>query len=215
LLVLVIALGALGVAYSSWTDQVNVSGPVSTGSVVWAFVQPIGSWDPCPHGPPWYGVGANSLDWTAVPDLDGDIHLLDKDVGCTDVKVTDDHNIQVDLWNVYPCYYNDITVHMKNKGSIPVKILGPVLTYPDPNNPGGVITVVLPNFTIVHIIGFDQYSGISDVIELRWVDNTGEQVEPNQKVEDSLEIHVLQAAKPSFQYTFNISLQVVQWNEYD
>ena len=214
LLVLVIALGALGVAYSDWTDQVNISGPVSTGKVIWQFVQPIGSLDPCPHGPPWY-VGAGKGDWTSVPDLNGDVYQMDKNVGCTDVNVIDPHNLQVDLWNVYPCYYTDVTVHMKNLGSIPVRILGPVLTYPDPNNPGEDITVVLPNYTIVHIIGFDQYGGISDVIELRWVDNTGEQVEPGQKVEDSMEIHVMQAAQQSFQYTFHISLQVVQWNEYD
>ena len=35
--ILVLALGALGVGYAAWTDTVNVTGDMTTGSVCWEF----------------------------------------------------------------------------------------------------------------------------------------------------------------------------------
>jgi predicted ribosomally synthesized peptide with SipW-like signal peptide len=209
-LALVLALGSLGVGYAMWSDTVTVSGPVETGTVSWTFNQDFSTNDPLPGGPPY---DSGSLDWTITPGDFSTIHRGNKNVGSANVSMIDPHNIEVKLFNTYPCYAVTVTVHAENTGSIPINIGTPLLTYPDPNNPGQFITVPLPDSTVVYVPGNDQYGGVSNVLEFWWVDNIGDQVEPGGEKETSFKIHVLQPAMQDSEYTFSISVTVEQWNE--
>jgi hypothetical protein len=210
----------MGVGFSMWSQTIGVSGTVNTGFLCWEFVPTETSLDP---GPNYTGYGGDvyggpshlGLDWTIQPGMDpSTIHQLDKNIGWTDVVQTDQYDLSVTLNNVYPCYYNAIDMHMYNCGTVPVKIVQPVLTYIDPHTGASVSTPVIAG-SVMDIPGFDQYGGISNVIEIRWMNQlTGTQWEPGQEVEVSWGIHVLQAAKQGFNYSFSISTEAVQWNEY-
>jgi hypothetical protein len=221
-LALVLALGALGIGYAAWTDNIFISGTVETGSVCCHYVEPAFTLDD-----PYDELGAPrvSYDRTCDPVTMGNRHVYGtqegendaKDVGSSEatIKAEDDHIVEVVLTNVYPCYFTTITTHIQNCGTIPVRLKEPTLTYPDPYNAGQFVTVALPQGVITYIPGADQYGGISDVLQILWVDNIGYQLhEPPDEAEDSFHIHVLQAAKPDFTYTFTIARECIQWDEY-
>jgi len=226
-LALVLALGALGVGYASWTDKVTVSGPISTGKVEWCFTKVLGSRDelvdpappylpPDPRADTVYPWLTGNKDWH-LPTFTwhgnfGDMFQGDKDVGWTTVEWEDCHNVQVTLNNVYPSYANEITVHEINKGTIPVRLYLPTLTYPDQN--GNPVTVPFPKSPVTAIWGWDKDGNWNRVMEAQWVDNLDALVEPDEIVEDSFFIHVLQPAKQSFTYSFTVSRAVVQWDEW-
>ena len=195
-----------------WSDTVTFGGPVTTGVVSWTFNQDMSTNDPWPGGAV-AGYYNPTLDWTITSGNFSTIHQSDKNVGWTDVALIDPHNVQVTLNTTYPCYAVTVTVHAVNTGTIPINIGTPLLTYPDPNNAGQFITVPVPDSTVVYLQGDDQYGGVSDVLEFWWVDNIGEQVEPNGEKETSFKIHVLQPALQNHSYTFSISVTVDQWNE--
>jgi hypothetical protein len=222
-LAIVLALGTIGVGYASWSDTIYIGGSVNTGNLCCHYVPPAFTLDD-----PLDATGAPvvSYDWTCDPVTMGNRHVYGtqegenddwKDVGSSTATINgeDDHIVDVVLENVYPCYFTTVTTHIQNCGSIPVKLQEPTLTYPDPYNPEQFITVALPKGEITYIPGEDQYGGISDVLQIIWVDNIGTQIdEPPDEAEDSFHIHVLQAAKPDFTYTFTISRVCIQWDEY-
>ncbi len=97
-LVLVIALGSLGVAYARWSDTVTINGPITTGKVCieWDAIQEYT--DVCPYGNPWYkgpGQGDENLDVAAITGhangwpnrgvLKYQSYKTDKDAACIDV----------------------------------------------------------------------------------------------------------------------------------
>jgi len=203
MLALVMALGALGIGYAKWSDTVTITGNVNSGSVCWTFTDPLTSIDP--DDPP-------TIDWTCNPGFTN-VRRLDKNVGNTTVSFTDPHHVQVTLNNTYPCYYNSISLHEISCGTIPVKLGVVKLTYIDPQTQLPV-TVSVPHGTEAYIVGADQYGGYSNVIEVLWVDNDGAQFHQGQIAEDSLWIHVLQPAMQGATYSFNITREAIQWNEY-
>jgi hypothetical protein len=212
---LIIALGSIGIGYAMWSDEITVSGEVYTAEVCIEFVDFYRSSDPCyqPSGAP-----AISSDLTCDP---GFLNIRDvpeyKDVGCTHVDIDDEDPkvALVTLYNTYPCYFVEVALHVQNCGTIPVKLVQPTLRYEDPRNSGQYIEKPLPNGTVVYIEGEDQYGGISNVIEILWVDNLGRQLhEPPDYAEDSFFVHVLQPAKQLSTYQFEIIRSAVQWNEY-
>jgi len=203
-LVLVLALGALGVGYAKWSDTVVINGSISSGEVCLEWTGAYGSKDPCT--PP-------TKDWTCDPGFTN-ICQGDKDIGCTTVVMEDEDTISVTLDSVYPCYFNEISSHIHNCGTIPVKIAPAILSYPDPANPGETIEVELEFGKIAYIAGDDQYGGISNVIEIKWLEPSGVQLHPCVEWELSWYIHILQPAKQGSQYTFTITIEGIQWNEY-
>jgi hypothetical protein len=216
ILALVLVMGTMGVGYSMWTQTIKVNGTVSTGNVSWEFVPTETSLDP---GPNYTGYGGNvyagSLDWTIANGMNPTtIQQLTKNIGWTDVTQVDSQHLNVTLNNVYPGYYNDIDMHFYNNGTIPIKTFQPTLTYTDPTT-GLPVTILVPAGTVVEIPGNDQYGGVSDVIEVRWMANlTGVQWDPGQEAEVSWGIHILEAAKQNSNYTFTFSDEAVNWNEY-
>jgi len=202
-LTLVLAMGGLGIGYAAWTDTVTIDGPVTTGEVCYGFKNYFLLSDPCV--PP-------TTDWTCDPGFENRRPVPeDKNVGCTTATWIDQHTVEIILDNTYPCYLVTVSVHTENCGTIPIKLDECVLTYYIDSTPH---TVALPDSQIVYIQGYDQYGGISDVIELKWVNGTGAQMEPGDELEDSVHIHVLQPAKPDSSYTFTITRTAIQWNEY-
>jgi hypothetical protein len=101
-LALVLALGALGVSYAMWYEDLYISGTVNTGEVDWAFDCGTVTWgDPCDPA---------TVDKQS-DDLFANIRTTGKDVGCTDVVCVDTDadgdvdTLQVTIHNAYPGYY--------------------------------------------------------------------------------------------------------------
>lgn len=203
-LALILALGSLGAAFAMWTDTITISGPVTTGEVCYGFIDWFVISDPCdpPTGDATCDPGFGNR--RPVPE--------NKNVGCATATRIDQHTVEVILDTTYPCYFATVSLHTENCGTIPIKVGECVLTYYIDSTPH---TIALPDGEVVYIQGHDQYGGISNVIELMWVNGTGLQLDPGQEQEDSFHIHVLQPAKQSSSYTFTITRTGVQWNEYE
>ena len=154
---LALCLALTGAGFANWSETVTINGEVNTGTVCLKWIQPATSIDPC--DPP-------TIDWTCDPGFDN-VDRLDKDVGCTTVTIEDDHTVKVTLDNVYPCYYNSISLHENNCGTIPIRLMECTLTYPDPTT-GAPVTVALPDSTIVYIPGDDQYGGVCVVYKRKF-----------------------------------------------
>jgi hypothetical protein len=149
-LALVLALGTLGVAYSSWHDVINVSGSVDTGTVCIEFVPwaNVGGVDVYvieeSPGPP--GLDLNWTHWVSASSgvscppggqFDG-IHLTEpaKDVGHLGTVTPVFTNgfckeLQIDIDNAYPYFYIYITYLVDNCGTIPVNLKTPVIGQDD------------------------------------------------------------------------------------
>jgi hypothetical protein len=222
-LAVIMALGTMGVGYAMWFDTITINGTVKTGQVklIWLNDSAETS-DPAPGGKdsPWGYLNlppgmVTLFDHTIIPGQIGTLRHLDKNVGWTDAIITDPHNVQVTLNDVYPCYAVNVSLHALNDGTVPVKIPMPHLTYYDPSL-GQNVTGDLPKSTWVYVKGLDQYgeTSVSDVIELYWAHDAGEQLEPHDVVEYSFYIHVLQPSRQNYTYNFSISLTGEQWNEY-
>jgi predicted ribosomally synthesized peptide with SipW-like signal peptide len=208
-LALVLALGSLGVGYAAWTDQIVINGTVNTGTLCFGFDDYFLVNDPCePPTPDWtcdVGFGNKRI----VPE--------GKNVGCTTVTWVDLHTVEITITNAYPCYLSTVSMHMINCGTVPLRIKAVNLTYPDPYNPGYDATVALLDSVITYIPGETQYvdPAIDNVIEIKWVNGIGTQLEPDGgEHESSFHLHVLQPAKPGSQYTFTITVDAIQWDEY-
>jgi hypothetical protein len=224
ILAVILVLGTMGVGYSMWYQTVNVTGNVSTGSVCMSWVTPVAYWqtsmDPGPNymGEPGDNVYLGSLDWTIDTNMDdSSLQRLDKNVGSTDITLPDAQDLDVTLNNVYPGYYNRIDTHAQNCGTIPVILEAAVLTYTDTyTNKVNTVTISAGKVgTILYINGPTQYGTDAPVLEIRWMNSTaGGQWEPGNTTEMSWDIRVLQAAEQNFNYSFTISIEAVQWNEY-
>jgi hypothetical protein len=215
-MMLVLALGAMGLGYASWTDTLYISGTVATSDVCVKFIPPAFSLDPPDLGDP-----PTNYDWTCYSTNMSGRHVYgtwpgegdSKDVGSTSANIIAPDTVEVTLDNVYPCYFTTITLHEVNCGTVPIRLRRAKLTYIHPTQ--GEKTVSLPEGVITYIPGWDQYGGWSNVIQILMVDTTGRQLgEPPDEAEDSFHIHVLQPAKQNWTYNFLITREAVQWNEY-
>lgn len=202
-LALVLALGTLGIGYAAWTDTVTVDGPVTTGEVCYGFLDWFVISDPVVPATADSTCDPGFLNRRFVPE--------NKNVGSANATRIDQHTVQVILYDTYPCYFVTVSVHTENCGTIPIKLDECVLTYYIDST---AYPIALPDGQVVYIWGYDQYGGISKVIELKWVNGTDAQMEPGDELEDSLHIHVLQPAKQDSQYIFTVARTAVQWNEY-
>lgn len=197
---MVIMLGLLstGLAYATWQETLFINGIVETGTLDWEFTA-ASSLDPGPlpisvpdyhcndgfTGPPYYWMG-------------------DKDVGYTTVEITDPHTVTVTLQNVYPSYFNMITIYAKNTGTIPFIIEKAIIDSTEiTSTPAPVVSLDLND------------DGLAD-IEILWKDAPGDQLEPGQDSDEiSFWIHVLQDAPEGTTLSLTIEIVAVNWNEYE
>ena len=223
-IVSIFALSGTGIAYAAWFDTITIEGTVDTGSLCWHFttVKMRDTLAPVNYGGD-FPVPEDDADYTCFPgfiynpEYEDYFWHLDKNVGWGDLQKMDtdedgrSDTVYVWLNNTYPCYFNELTMYLRNCGTIPLKFNNIVISDTHGNshyiNSGTpIITLDLNN------------NGIPD-FEIWWNDDDfGYQVEPEKRSEElSLWMHVLQDEDPAFQsgsFGFSISLTAVQWNEY-
>jgi len=187
---MMIALCFVGVSYALWYKYLTINGRIGTDNVDMIFTT-ISNQDPQSIPPVVH------LDPKGIDPVTGDVIYWDKDVGWTEVtKSADKETLNITLHNVYPCYFNDLEIHYNNTGSVPVKIQG--------------YTVTAIDFTPATAL----YAGDGE-IWIEWVDGRGSQIDPHEEGASSLLIHVEQLALQGHTYHFNVTIQFVQWNEYN
>jgi predicted ribosomally synthesized peptide with SipW-like signal peptide len=211
-LVLVIALGSLGVAYARWSDTVTISGPVTTGKVeicieyelILDMFPPIDV-----NGDGIIDYMFPPFDWTVPDGFAGPPTLLDKNVSWGESVVSPDGKLDtVTLHNTYPCNFNNINFYVYNCGTIPV-VIWKVQIWK------GTDTTGPPDWEIFEsqIIQMDFDGGGAD-IEMKYGNNFGEQMEPGDpSLEISFGVHTLQAAGQGKAYTWTMKLVAVQFND--
>jgi hypothetical protein len=234
-MVLVALLAAIGIGYAHWTKTLNIDGTVNTGTVdaifVAAFtddddavdnpdkdsqdtdgcvdlglVDDAGTYNQQKDGP---DNGYTSCD-PAASGRDEKEHY-EKDVARCDAAIDADDNEQayVELVNAYPSYYCTAWFEIQNNGTIPVKI--------QEVRVNGV--VVEPSQTN----GFDLDEDGNADVDIHVTDITiGQQIEPedpdNPGANDAqmdLDIHVLQDSAQGANMTFEVEVDLVQWNLYE
>jgi len=208
-LALVLALGALGVGYASWTDTIFIDGSVTTGSVCIAFSdcdlldedQPINPGGDYPTNDPDYTCNNGFAYETGL----GYYWELDKNVAWGSQLVSQDgKTLEVTLHNAYPCNFNKLSFYVLNCGTIPLKIDHILIN-------GQKFSTGVP-YVQVDFNGDGAYD-----FEIQWGNNWGAQIEPEgRSPEFSFWMHVLQPC-PQNQLdtlTFTIEIVAVQWNEY-
>jgi len=196
-LVLVLALGSIGVGFAMWSETLTIDATVNTDEVDWEFVD--NSFDSKDKGNDWTG----DLQVSAV------LTALDKDVGSTTGYFTDEDGdgdldtLWVTIHNAYPSYANDIAFWLHCNGTMPMYFEKVII------NPGGIeLTTAFPPVAKVDLTG----EGDND-IEILWGDHIGTQWHFSNEAEISFLVHVLQDAPEGQSLSFSMSLVAVQWNE--
>jgi len=185
-----------GVAFAHWSEALLLTGSVATGVLDWQFTA-VGHLDP---GPP-----ASVPDYHCRDNFEGPppyYWMGDKDVGYTRAEITDDaHVIEVTLNNVYPSYFNSISVYFKNTGSVPLIIEKALID--------GHVVMGWNEKVRLDLNG----DGEND-LEIWWKANIfGLQLEPGEDgPETSFWVHVLQGAPWGASLGFTIQLIAVQYN---
>jgi hypothetical protein len=132
-------------------------------------------------------TGEVDLECVSVADDDNGIDPgKDKDVGDTTALIdpTDPQIIHVLITNGYPSYHVYVHCTILNTGTIPVKLQD-----------------------IIH-------TSVPPELTVEASDSIGEQVDPGERRDYTLYIHVEQNAAELATYYFTVELWFVQWNEY-
>lgn len=188
---LVIALGGLGVAYGLWTDLLEINGTVSTGTVDVTF-------DAVSAADNETGVGESKEVGTCdakivaqeitepVPTGSGS---LDETNGTDKVEIT--------IANAYPGYICDVTLSVKNVGTIPVKLDAIQMENVTATTPAGAVTITRSD------------GCWTDGLQLHKDETTAA-----VKGECKVRLEVNQSASEDTEYTFVGQFFADQWNEY-
>lgn len=215
-LAVVLAMGALGIGYAVWTDEVTVSGDITTGEVCIDILCPITIEDGDTKPPPYEGIGASELDWNAT--TNGTLFYQNpvqttKNVGWTTAACIGNppyKSATINFNNVYPCYWNHLSLGIHNCGTIPVKLDRVVFK----DSSGMVLFTIYDDGYLV----FDLSDNQIDDFEMYWGDNFGDQIEPCDTWDISFWVHFLQDEGIDFSvpqsYSFTIEIHAIQWNEY-
>ncbi|RLG87781.1 MAG: hypothetical protein DRO18_02715 [Thermoprotei archaeon] len=195
----------ISASYAMWYEVLRMNAEVVTGIVDWEFVTgTIIQLDTC-------DFSVNDYNASFLPDP-GAIQL-DKDVGCTDVELEDsdgdgDYDTMIiTMHNVYPWYYEHIAFKVHNSGTIPIKIWRVIIN--------GEEYYELNEQELQQGIEIDvDGDGVPDVL-IWWGDNFGEQLDPCQSADISLDLTILQGAPQNTTLTVEISFDAIQWNEYE
>jgi hypothetical protein len=208
-LALVLAMGALGVGYALWWDELMVQGNVDTGVLCWEWSRTPLTTD---KGPPPTFINP---DMNILPGFEGDWFYAPgmKDVGYTYAVKDDDKHITFNLVNVYPCYFDMFSIYYQNCGTVPLHFeyitfySGPEATPWDSVTLNWIAEEYAP-------FGLDLDNDGKDDIEFRWGNHIGSQLHPGEESgEVSFWIHILQECPQGEQLSFHATLRAVQYNE--
>ena len=196
-MVLMLGLLSTGVAYAHWSQTIYIEGSVASGDLDWEFVG-VTYLDP-DYGIPDYHCNDG---FTGFPIF----WMGDKDVGYAyaEIDPIDSQIVRVYLYNVYPSYFNEISVYAHVTGSTPLIFAMVVIDEEE------ILATPAP------VVGLDLDGDTLDDIEILWGNSLGEQRE-NCEIFDEMSfwIHILQDAPQGETLSFTISLVGVQWNEYE
>jgi hypothetical protein len=199
---IIIALSIAGFSFAHWEKYMWINADVKTGLLCAEFVPIIGGVD-------------NGIDWTCGTNFTkpnpaqrsdskniGNSILTPSDTnadGCNDT-------VSILLNNTYPSYFESLTVHIHNCGTIPLKIWKVIFFY-DGSSKNVTITGGFPYFTL-DLTG----DGKPDV-EISWGDSIGIQLDVCETMEVSFNIHVLQDAPQDTTMHFGVEFIYINWNE--
>jgi len=131
---LVLAVGAMGAAFASWTDQVSIEGEVNTGTL---------GYEVCCFSETWVYKVLVASDWGAPGDvLESDVPIpdpesqglllvacadwVDQDPGCLDPVAAclqgSNQSFTVMFDNIFPCVWFKADIVLHYIGSIPAKL---------------------------------------------------------------------------------------------
>ncbi|MDO8125506.1 MAG: hypothetical protein Q6364_14155 [Candidatus Hermodarchaeota archaeon] len=183
---MLIALCLAGVSYAMWSKTLYIDGTVDTGDLDAIITF-------------WF---SNDPPGTLDPRPIGATYPA-KDVGetvCT-IDAVDPQKCYTTIYNGYPCYNVHYTITIMNTGNVAWIMQGIKID-----------DTTLPNNQWV---SFDVDGDGEPDIEFYITDSIGEQVEPGDSIETSLDTHILQTANQGISdRTFTIEVLLVQWKEY-
>ena len=164
---------AIGVASAMWMETLRVNTYVHTGEVKVAWVD----WTCSDTGPdPQSGDPYHNSEGKNVAECIVEPEVYDEEGNVVKVNIT--------LVNAYPGYAPEVTLKVKNIGTIPVKLLNYATT--------GVDTTALS-------------------VDLTIPEDT--QIHPDGTLDLGIKIAVEQGAEEHTMYTFEVEYTFAQWNE--
>lgn len=197
-LILMVALGLLGLGYAHWTKTLSVKGTVNTGTVKAEFREAFTDDDEVVND-----TTKDSLDDGLDPAASGPDPKprYDKNVGsCSaSVNATDNQKATFEMVNAYPSYHNTAWFLIHYSGSVPAHISGvrvngvsvtPCVPTPFDLSGDGVADVT------IHVTGIEICQQLH-YCDLVWLD---------------LDVHVLQDAPQGATMTFDVEVDLTQWN---
>ena len=199
-LALVLALGALGVGYASWTDTIFVTGTVNTGTV--------------------------SLGFSKILESEVD-EFEDKEVGSISGQLTGAVLCQIDyagvprdvrekaeftMLNAYPCYETAVVVDVASCGTVPVIIDGLTITMVRVDAAGAVLETLTWVGTTGQSGYFNNAAG-ETVFAIDVVNLVGSQLHQGDKNAVEFDMHVKQPAEQNAIYIITVTITGIQWNE--
>lgn len=196
-LVLVLAFGLIGGAYAAWTDQLQVSGTVATGDIDVVFTSAVSN-DP------------EGTDDPASPEDDP------KDVGCTEVSLSDDgKTMTVTISNAYPGYVSQIDYAVTNNGSVPVKLQNKTIDVVS-GDPAGLEVDNGCVRCLMQKLGFPSWmwKWLPCCCEEDNVLEIGSQIHGGDTFVGTITHVVTDDALENADYTYTITYDFVQWNNY-
>jgi len=176
---LILAAAAFGPA--GWSYAMDINCNVQNTDVVWEL-RVIPDLELVNYS--YMGKDAGN-DWTCDPGLEN-IRQTGEDKGSTTGEFKDENGdskldlLTVKVINIYPCYYNEVSMKVYNGGSEPITMPQPVLHWLGQEillEDGMVTTVYDPEGKAV--------------MELCWLNNTGKVLYPGKKFEEVFEFHFI------------------------
>jgi predicted ribosomally synthesized peptide with SipW-like signal peptide len=200
--ILIVALAAIGVAYGLWSQTVKISGTVHTGTV-----------DLHLTGPMEIDRGNNFNDGKMGNGVNDNDQYLGKNVGRCEAVLVDDWHMRVTVTNAYPEFNCFVRYDLHNTGTIPLDVYGPdyffdwdedgVIQEDEFVGTGGPGVYYTINTDEIHINTFPACT-ITD----------GQQVDAGGSGYCDLHISLYQGAREDKVYTFEVRWWGRQWNEY-
>jgi len=194
LLTVVMAMGALGVGYALWWDDLFMDVLVTTGELDWEFWN-----DAYQEGYPRFPTFTQDDTGLDPPDFIKDVAYTDHEFLDTDGD-GDWDTLELYINNAYPFYYNHISTWIHCNGSVPLIIVGAWVSF------DGGAEVWLPAGTPV--------VSPDGAYRINFGNNYGEQLHFCDSRDISFSFILLQPALQEHQYSFSIRYVAVQYNEY-